>query len=698
MRELSELLRPIPGPNPSGKDCRYTGVFDRIKEARREDLDLPQGDWKSERKTADWAAVVEFCSDALIHQTKDLQIASWITEALLHTNGYAGLVAGLQLLRSLIDNFWSTLYPRSEDDELELRAAPLEWLGSRLDFSVKSSPLVPEGTNWFEFEARRQVKDGSMAAIDDATRRYYRARVEELNSCQDALRELDTSCLAHFQGASPQFGRLQASLDTVKLTLRSLIGTMPESCPVEVLSFDPPTAERTDILQNAQRETRPRERIERAIREAENMLLAGSFDEALALLTGSDADAVDPRVRDLARHILNQKEDRQRLDRLRSEVSASAALLRAGRIDEAAVQLHALANEFPEREDVSDLLNHAKKELEARQRRDAVSQASAEARTLLDRRCFQEAAWILKEASESYPGEPQLQALLTQAEGLSARMSRQMARSLDHVHFTITAVSSLEPGKSFELYFWVHLNRQRKAVIDRAMLALGVGKPEAMVVKSEGPVLLARGTVVSARVSIDDLTLDPCEKSVLWSGETGCASFVIPVPPAAAQGQYHGIISIRVNSCEVARMDFLLRVAGRPGRVPAKLKRHTTAFASYASEDRDAVVARLQGMQKVAPWLKVFVDIVDLRSGEQWEHRLRQAIGESDVFYLFWCTHARASEWVDREWRYAYEQRGLEFIDPVPLEPPHNAPPPDELRAKHFNDVWTELNSKGHNG
>jgi serine/threonine-protein kinase len=267
---------------------------------------------------------------------------------------------------------------------------------------------------------------------------------------------------------------------------------------------------------------------------------------------------------------------------------------------------------------------------------------------------------------------------------------------LDHVHFTITAPSRLEPGGSCELYFWVHLEKQRRSIIGRAMLALGVRKPEGMVVKSEGPVSLARGTVVSARVSIRGLNVDPSEKSVVWSGDTGCASFVIAVPPGTAQRQYHGTVSIRVNSCEIARMDFLLRVAGRSGRVPAKLKRHATAFASYASEDRDAVLARVQGMQKVAPWLKVFMDVVDLRSGELWEDKLYKVIRGSDIFYLFWCSHARASKWVDREWRYAYAKRGLEFIDPVPLEPPQSAPPPDELKTKHFNDLWTELNAKAH--
>ena len=54
--------------------------------------------------------------------------------------------------------------------------------------------------------------------------------------------------------------------------------------------------------------------------------------------------------------------------------------------------------------------------------------------------------------------------------------------------------------------------------------------------------------------------------------------------------------------------------------------------------------------------------------------------------YLFWSRAARASKWVDLEWRIALDRNGLGRIDPVPLESPDLAPPPSELAALHFND------------
>ncbi len=176
MDAFPDLLQPIPGPNPSGQDARYSGLYDQIKEARRQDLDLPQGEWVHERKIADWGKVIQLCSGALTTTTKDLQIAAWLTEALLHRRGVSGLTEGLNLLRGLIDQFWPTVYPRSQDDELEFRAGPLEWVGSRLGEAVNSLPLPPAGVGRFE-----------------------------VNSCLAALGELETVCDARFGEVPPAF-------------------------------------------------------------------------------------------------------------------------------------------------------------------------------------------------------------------------------------------------------------------------------------------------------------------------------------------------------------------------------------------------------------------------------------------------------------------------------------------------------------
>lgn len=129
----------------------------------------------------------------------------------------------------------------------------------------------------------------------------------------------------------------------------------------------------------------------------------------------------------------------------------------------------------------------------------------------------------------------------------------------------------------------------------------------------------------------------------------------------------------------------------------AALDRGKEAFASYATEDRAAVLGRIQGMQKLCPDLDVFLDAASMHPGDRWAKRIESEILARDTFYLFWSRFAKQSEWVEREWRFALEHKGLKCIDPVPLESPDVAEPPPELAQLHFNE-WTlayEKSSKG---
>src|SRR5438105_3724802 len=96
--DLEALLKPISGENPAGAPVRYTGVYDAIQEARREDDTLPMGEWQREAKTADWRAVINLCSETIGKTSKDLQIGAWLVEALVRRHGFAGLREGLILL------------------------------------------------------------------------------------------------------------------------------------------------------------------------------------------------------------------------------------------------------------------------------------------------------------------------------------------------------------------------------------------------------------------------------------------------------------------------------------------------------------------------------------------------------------------------------------------------------------------------
>ncbi|MCC6587560.1 MAG: toll/interleukin-1 receptor domain-containing protein [Bryobacterales bacterium] len=248
----------------------------------------------------------------------------------------------------------------------------------------------------------------------------------------------------------------------------------------------------------------------------------------------------------------------------------------------------------------------------------------------------------------------------------------------DLVHFSITAPDKVIPGETFELLVWAHLNEQRDEMLRLAREAQGDG----LTVKSKGPTKVERGAELRIALSIDKADVDPAEDTLLWAGEIANTAFLVTAHAGIAK--LAGKVGVFVGPVRIALLVFTLDVNGLDQREQL----HKSAFASYASADRDEVLRVIQGLEKAAPQLDIFLDVATLRAGDKWEQRLWDEIPARDVFYLFWSHNAQKSEWVEKEWRCALKARGTDFIDPVPLEGPDLAPPPKELSDRHFND-WT---------
>jgi hypothetical protein len=114
-------------------------------------------------------------------------------------------------------------------------------------------------------------------------------------------------------------------------------------------------------------------------------------------------------------------------------------------------------------------------------------------------------------------------------------------------------------------------------------------------------------------------------------------------------------------------------------------------FASYSHRDR-SIVEEFEA-HATATGDRYLRDVVSLRAGEQWSDRLRDMIGNADVFQLFWSWNAMASPMVHKEWRYALELGRTHFVRPVYWEEPlpeRPGLPPDALRSLHFQRVYPQ--------
>jgi type VI secretion system protein ImpA len=142
-------LAPISEEFPCGNDIRTdfspTSLYFRLRDARadaRAAERAADADPGSENSSADgWRTVRTLGTKILQEQAKDLEVAAWLTEALVRTNGLAGLAEGARLLGNLADTYWDNIFPMPDEDGMETRVAPVTGLNGEGGDGTLSQPL-----------------------------------------------------------------------------------------------------------------------------------------------------------------------------------------------------------------------------------------------------------------------------------------------------------------------------------------------------------------------------------------------------------------------------------------------------------------------------------------------------------------------------------------------------------------------------
>ncbi|PIJ48248.1 type VI secretion protein [Erwinia sp. OLTSP20] len=144
LSDLTALLTPVSAQNPVGNNLEYEMLFDQIRQARQSDPDyLPQDEWSvSEPRTADWVQTRTLCENALTEQTKDLQIACWLTEAMLHLHGLTGLSQGIDFLSEFISRFWFQCWPSLTEGGIAIRRSKIVRLDRDVAHELLRMPLL----------------------------------------------------------------------------------------------------------------------------------------------------------------------------------------------------------------------------------------------------------------------------------------------------------------------------------------------------------------------------------------------------------------------------------------------------------------------------------------------------------------------------------------------------------------------------
>jgi type VI secretion system ImpA family protein len=287
--DLTSLLAPVQVDTPAGAPLRYDPVYDRLRDARREDdATLPQGIWSHDLKRADWAEVDRIGSGAIVMRGKDLQIAAWLLESWMHTQGFAGVRQGFELLFGLCDRFWDTLHPLPEGTDFSSRTSTIEWVNQRLAPQIAEIPVTAPGDRgihawtWseheqvlrFENEQRRAQPKGASkpelppgkdanftsaafgVSAEVTPRAFYVDAVEDLNAAIASARALGM-LLDEWCGAdSPSLTQLNETMTAIRDWMKPMavsphagvaqgldpIDAPPEPEPIEAADHGQPVA------------------------------------------------------------------------------------------------------------------------------------------------------------------------------------------------------------------------------------------------------------------------------------------------------------------------------------------------------------------------------------------------------------------------------------------------------------------------
>lgn len=221
--ELAAIAAALPGDLPAGLDLRQDfspqSIYFRLRDARAEAREIERridhDPTVDAGVPAQWRTVRELAVKALAEQTKDLEIAAWLTEALVRLEGIAGLAACSRLIADLSGTLWdSGLFPTPDEDGIATRVAPVTGLNGEGNDGTLMQPLRKcvlfpgpdgEGVTYWQY---RQSED--LESITDATRRKQRlaARVVPLADLAAAARRAGP---AHFSGLRTQIKTALAS-------------------------------------------------------------------------------------------------------------------------------------------------------------------------------------------------------------------------------------------------------------------------------------------------------------------------------------------------------------------------------------------------------------------------------------------------------------------------------------------------------
>jgi tetratricopeptide (TPR) repeat protein len=290
----------------------------------------------------------------------------------------------------------------------------------------------------------------------------------------------------------------------------------------------------------------------------------------------------------------------------------------------------------------------------------------------------------------------------------STEVLAEKIRFLETVNFSAYYPRTVFIGNRYSLVIYAHLPElQREVHLDAQKFSAELGAAVPTPRQSRNTTKLERDTLVTMVPECPQIRFDPPELIKRWDGNWTRFLFDFEMNRELIGEVLLVQISIQVAGIEIASIrncaiEVTESAASQVRRAPtdharknplpdAELATKTSAlyqkiFVSYSRRDRE--VTEKYKVAQVALGNDTFIDVDNLRAGEDWRAALARAIDQADVFQLFWSFNSASSEHCRYEWMYALQVRCPDghcegFIRPVFWQKPMPDPPP-ELKDLNF--------------
>lgn len=279
--DLEALAAPIAGATPVGVNPRATNssqsLYTRLKDTRAAARDMERkadsAEAPSNTLVPQWQDVVKLSQEVLQTQSKDLEIACWLVEALARTDGFGGLRAGLALLHQLLLRYGEKLHSMNGDEGIVTFLQPLTNLNGldgdgtliqpiRKTFLTVGAPGPFAAYQFHQATALGKVPDKAVRerfiasgiptleqfekAVRASPKEFLRKLLTDLGSCLAALETLRALLAKNWGENAPPVSRIRGELEQVGEILNPYTAGILPPEPVQLTVASPVSASPQD--------------------------------------------------------------------------------------------------------------------------------------------------------------------------------------------------------------------------------------------------------------------------------------------------------------------------------------------------------------------------------------------------------------------------------------------------------------------